>query len=550
MLKRLPIAALLACWAAFAAASAPQQVVTPQQFGGSGDFRELGGVGLHAGGTTLAGTNGTFTANDVGRTVFVFGAGSAGAQHALISKVIGVSADGAVATLQAAAQRAVEHATGGIGTDNAEALQSCWDASTARGLTCYMQGGRYLFAASALVLRTHVRAEGNTPEQTSLVCAPGLRECVHLDKGPVQFVDLENFDLAGTEGSAPPPGSNDEAQRAFILRAHGDVGGAGGGLWQSIVRNVQVSNFWGDEFALYGGTQDFSHPNQFLTFEDLELQTARGDAEQRPPSDSYRLRLAGQNAQIRFAGGQVHGTIGGQFGRGVFIEGAGVVQFEGVTCEWLDECLRVQAGGVISFRHGWVENVKRVAELGPGPVNGFFFEENYLANSCYDLGTHTGVCLNAPSASTQDVSFTGNVLASGAAPPDVVVRANAAVAISASYTDMNGTVRDMSAGHATASPGTTGRRGAKALSPWIAAGQSAEMKLVWTPEAFTTADLQADCVTVGDSAIAVTGIRAFTAQDASVVLENRDPRKTSRATVVCTAQQLSVEQVQGHNYAR
>ncbi len=551
MLTPITFTALVVCCAAFASASTPQQVVTPQQFGGSGDFRELAGVSVHAGDVTLAGPFGTFVAQDAGRTVFVFGVGSVGAQHALISKVVAVSADGAHVTLQHPAQQTAEHTTGGIGTDNAVALQSCWDTSAINGLTCYMQGGRYLFA-SALVLRTHVRAEGNTPEQTSLVCAPSQRECVLLDKGPVQFVDLENFDLTGTEGSTPPPDANAQAQRAFVLRAHGDTGGAGGGLWQSIFRHIEVANFWGDEFALYGGTQDFSHPNQFLTFEDLELQTGRGDVKVRPPADSYRMRLVGQNAQIRFNGGQIHGTIGGQFGRGVFAQGAGVIQFEGVTCEWLDECMRIEESGVISFLHGWVENVKRVIELGPGPVNGFFFDENYLANSCFDLQTHTGACLRAPFPNTQDISFTHNVLASGTAPPDAVVQANSAVAISGSYTDMNGTVRNMSAHQTTASKplDSTGWRGAKAVSPWIAPGHSIEVKLVWSPGPFTTAKLRTNCTSEGDSSIALIGIRAVTAQYAGVVLENRDTHKSTRATIVCSAQQVSAKQAQGHLDAR
>ena len=544
------------CGAASAQPSAPQLVVTPQQFGGAGDFRDLAGLRLLAGETTLTGTPGMFSAQDAGRTIFVFGAGSTGSQNALISKVVQVGADGSTARLQESSGRSVDHATGGIGTDNAAALQSCWDASSARGLTCYMQGGRYLYAQSSLTLRRHMRAEGSTPEQTSLVCAPSQRDCVLLDSGPVQFVGLENFELAGTEGALPPPARNDAAQHAFVLRAHGDAGGAGGGLWQSNFRHIQVSNFWGDELALYGGTQDLQHPNQFLSFEDLELQTARGDAEARPPADSYRLKLVGQNAQVHFTGGQIHGTLVGQFGQGVLIDGAGVIQFEGVTCEWLDRCLQVQKGATISFTHGWVENVKDVVELGPGPVNGVFFDQNYLANSCFDLKTHSGFCLHALSAATQDVSFSQNVIASGTAPPDAVLQASPGVTVASSYNDMNGTVangtaRPVSAGVVQDSSRTESPRWqqAKGVSPWIAAGQSTDMTVSWSPGPFATANLQASCVTDGSFGISVVGIRSLTRQDAHVLLQNRDLWKASRATILCTARQVRPDDTQGQNNA-
>ncbi len=89
-----------------------------------------------------------------------------------------------------------------------------------------------------------MRVEGNSPEQTTLVCSPAQRDCVLLEDGPVQFITLDGWDLAGTEAALPPPLTNEEAQRGFILRARG-TGPAGGGLWQSSFRHLQVSGFWG-----------------------------------------------------------------------------------------------------------------------------------------------------------------------------------------------------------------------------------------------------------------------------------------------------------------
>ena len=505
---------------------------TPQQFGAVADFHEVSGVRTIAGEAQVHAPAGTFLPGDVGKLLFLFGAGSVGAHQAIVSTVQSVAEEGRTAMLQHPAEASVEAAGGGLGTDNAQALQACWDASSTRGKPCSMAGGRYLFSATSLRVRRHMRVQGNAPEQTSLVCSPARRDCVVLDDGPVQFVTLDGWELAGTEGALAPPSTNDEAQRGFMLRARG-AGLAGGGLWQSSFRHLQVAGFWGDELALIGGSGDTQHPNQFLFFEDVELQAARGDGVQQPPRDSVRLRLQGQNAQIRFVGGQIHGTIAGQFGVGVVINGAGVVTFDGVTCEWLDRCLTVRTASTISFHRGWIENVKQVVETGPGPVRGVFLNQNYLANSCFDTRDRSGFCFGALNPQSQDLAFSQNQLAWGT-PPDQLLRAAPGVSIRASDNDTNGVVNDPSPAMKTVETGSEGRQG-RARSGWIAFGASGSMAVSWLPRPFPDGDITASCVTVGgEGELSVVGIDRLSASGLRVKVENRGNGGPQRALIECT----------------
>ncbi len=528
----------------------PPSVLSATSFGAVGDLRVVGHLSFKAGSRAVQAEAGTFSAADVGKLVLGL-TSKDGLPASVSSQIVAVAANGVSATLLDETSTSLDAQTGGVGTDNADAIQRCWDASATRGLVCWLPAGQFLFAGHPLTLRSHMSVEGGAPELTALVCAPSIRDCVGLDDGPVQFVSMSRLALNGTEGDLPPPKETRAAQRGFSLKARGS-GQAGGGLWQSTFAHVQVSGFWGDEFTLEGGTGEYMHPNQFLFFEDLELQAARGAPGIGPPPDSYRLRLLGQNAQIMFSGGQIHGAINSQLGNGVLIDGAGVVRFEGVTCEWVDSCLDIRSGTAIRFTDGWIENAKRVATLGPKGVRGFTFDHNYLANACYDRQTHGGWCLKLASAKEDaGVMFAHNTLAWGVAPPDGLIVAPPGAGVAAVDTLENGVNHDLRAGGAAgaragsagagrsvastaASGAAAGWRKAMALSDFIPAGGTATVALVWSPAPFPSSDFTASCVTVGAKAVVrVEGIVEQTAEHLQVQVRNTDTRSPQRATVHC-----------------
>lgn len=522
-----------------ASGSAPANVILATSFEAKGDLRIVQHLSFQAGSRAVQASVGTFGPGDVGKFVTGVALNGDRVPVSVASQIVAVAAGGAQATTLDEARATLKDVFGGVGTDNSEPMQRCWDASARRGLVCWVPAGRYLFASKPLVIRSHMSVEGAAPELSTLVCAPSIRDCVGLDEGPVQFVWMSRIALSGTEAHLPPPKDAQSAQRGFNLVAHGNGGGAGGGLWQSTFSHVEVSEFWGDEFTLRGGVGEYMHPNQFLFFEDLELQAARGSPGVGPPPDSYRLRLVGQNAQIAFSGGQIHGSIGSQLGNGVLIDGAGVVRFEGVTCEWLDACLDVANGTMVRFTDGWIENVKRVATLGAKGVRGFTLDHNYLANSCYDQGTHKGWCVKLEAAKADTgVSFARNYLAWGVAAPDALITAPPGAAVDAPGTVENGVLKNATDGNAARnrSPGENEQpwRKAKTTTPWIAHGSQAIVHLTWAPGPFPTDDFTASCVTFGgNSAMRVEGVVQQNAAGIDVIVRNLDPSEQQRTSVEC-----------------
>lgn len=531
--------ALAAASVALSVAAGAQSVapfaleVSPQTYGAKADFQSLQHLSMIQGSATIQASTPVFGAGDVGKTIFVIS--PALGTTSFVSVVTGIAANGTQALVRETAPRSFQDAAGGFGNDDSVAVQQCWDESSARGALCRMPAGDYLLAARPLVIRRHLDAEGAAPEATSLVCAPSLRDCVVLDDGPVQFVSLRRLEVRGSEGAEPPPAIAHDAQRGLVLIAHGQ-GNAGGGLWQSSFAHLQLSDFWGDELVLQGGTGEAQHPNQFLLFEDLELQAARGSEGVGPPADSVRLRMLGQNAQIRFTGGQIHGSIGSQLGRGVLIDGAGVVRFEGTTCEWVDRCLEIVSGTTIRFTDGWVENAKHFAVLGPGPLRGVTLDHNYLANSCFDLRTHTGACVEITGDDVAGVSFTHNVLAWGTAPPDRVVLAPKQALVEAGSTLENGVLRDRSVGMAVL-PGANGGstvRVARGSTGWLAPRQTVRVQMTWSTKPFSTDDFTPTCTLLGTTgALELLGIVRESRSSVEVAVRNSRSVEAERSSIRC-----------------
>ncbi len=517
--------------------------ISPEAWGAQGNYVDLQNLRMDADSNVVRSAVQVFSPGDVGRVVFIAGAGLTGFHQWLVATAQSVP-DGHTLILSVPAARAVRDARGGMGSDDTNALQNCWDAAGRERTRCEMEGKSYLFNSHSLIVRDRSVINGVGPKSTVLVCGPSVQDCVGLDSGPVQFTTLSNFQLSGVEGNLPAPGSDSFAQRGFRFVAHGPSTPPGGGFWQSQLVRVEVTNMWGTEFTLEGGEHEYMHPNQFLTFADLELQSPFGDGIETPPVDSFRFHAKGQNAQIEFIGGQIHGTLKGQFGNGVLLEGTNVLSFSGTTCEWLDKCLVLTSNATeTSFTDGWIENVRQVLDVG-GPGRGFYLERNHIANSCYDLRDHSGFCVRVSAPLGTYGTFTRNFLHWGGVPgPDAILVGSSYGQIDASNNLVGDAWTDYTLGQ-TRTPLAPGaapvvRRGTSSLNPGSAPaqpGKANSIVVTWQPSAFVDSQYTATCSVVSpDATFVIDRISSKTPSQVNVHLLTADDNSPPRGHVECLA---------------
>jgi hypothetical protein len=114
--------------------------VAHSAFGARGDVKSAGGAAMTAGSPTLTATSNPFASTDVGKTVWVPGAGTGG--RTLGGTITAFTNAGQV-TLSANAATTVTGKTIGFGTDDTAAIQAAIDtASAAGGGQVVCQGGR------------------------------------------------------------------------------------------------------------------------------------------------------------------------------------------------------------------------------------------------------------------------------------------------------------------------------------------------------------------------------------------------------------------------
>lgn len=114
--------------------------VAHSAFGAKGDVKSAGGGAMAAGSPTLTATSNPFVSSDVGKVIWVPGAGTSG--RALGGTITAFANAGQV-TLSVSAGTAVTGKTIGFGTDDTTAIQAAIDAASAAGggqVVC--QGGR------------------------------------------------------------------------------------------------------------------------------------------------------------------------------------------------------------------------------------------------------------------------------------------------------------------------------------------------------------------------------------------------------------------------
>jgi hypothetical protein len=237
-----------------------------------------------------------------------------------------------------------------------------------------------------------------------------------------------------------------------------------------------------------------------------------------------------------FNGGQIHGTGHGQFGNGILLDGAGTIQFNGTTCEWLDQCIAVRGGSNISFRNGWIENVKQVANALDTRVRGLYIDRNYIANSCYNLQDHSGFCFLMPPGDGSFGSFSQNILNWSSAKPDHVVPSpSRSIAVERNY--YRSSLQDLPAQHPSAncpSAALSSLRAGHLVLPSIASGRRQEVTIKWAPSPFSDANYDASCTIRNPSSrLSVVGIQDATASLIKVAIENNDKTRSESGSLSC-----------------
>lgn len=377
-------------------------VVTPQQFGGYGDaLGPQDGMGTTASSNVVTCPDGCFVSGDVGKQVWVKGAGPSGAAfNATIVTVtdfqhVVVSAN-ATATIGNLPQNGV------YGHDDVTAIQACWDYSAKNGVPCAMTPapiptggafsgflGGFLVGSGGLQISTGPTSSG--PNVTGGAMTNNVNlfcefngDCVSLAAGPIQGATLSNLSLQGDQ--TQPSG------RGFHFNAQAGPFGIGG-LWNSTLTNTLVQNFNLECMLSEGGNYLSGGllPNQIDTFNMFQC-----NAPQNQMHTANLIKMTGQHAQILFVNGQTNGPAiaSNQPNAMILIteqntghgDSATDIKFYGYTYEVGLIGLQLGNGAYsIHYDNSYVENVASPLIAGGNPlaggVYGMTYNGNHIANS-------------------------------------------------------------------------------------------------------------------------------------------------------------------------
>jgi hypothetical protein len=285
--------------------------VTPSSFGGRGDaFSPPNGCTTTASSTTVVCPDGPFVSTDVGKQMWVSGAGAAGAAF---NATITAYTSNTTVTVSAAATGAVTNGRAVYGHDDVTAVQACIKYSSVNAVQCVLkpapapvgQNGLvgFLFGSGGLTLtNNNYLEEGSGPSIVGNSQSNGTNlffeyngDAVSLASGPIQGANLVNLSI---ELDRTQPNS-----RGFHFNPRAGTFG-NGPFTNSNIINVNVDNpalecLWLDG----GGGPGYAYnlPNQYLTFNQF---FCNGPPQSHPAN---LIKMTGQAAQILFLNGQVNG---------------------------------------------------------------------------------------------------------------------------------------------------------------------------------------------------------------------------------------------------
>jgi hypothetical protein len=360
--------------------------VTPAKFGAYGDAKQIAnGCTTTTTSTTIVCPAAPFVPGDVGKQLWIQGAGAAGVSF---GSTIATYVSNTTVTVGATPSTNVTQNQAVFGHDDVTAIQACWNYSGVNAVQCFMPAptpnsfltpSGYLVGSAGLTIPSHANITGNSfGNGTTLFCRFN-GDCLSLQTGeslatgqPAQGVIIGNFDLAFDPSQ--PNG------RGIHLNAANGLYNFGG-MYNSTIFNIQVDNAAQECIWFDGGVNGTNLPNQYITLNQLNCN---GPNQMHTASE---IRLSGQNAQIVFLNGAINGVNPHSFYPNAMIRlevnsgnAPGDIKFFGYTCEVATQCLYAGPGTTnIHYDNGYMEQVD--SPLIADTSESLTFNGNHLANS-------------------------------------------------------------------------------------------------------------------------------------------------------------------------
>jgi hypothetical protein len=266
------------------------------------------------------------------------------------------------------------------GHDDTSALQSCLNYSGANEVPCFLDSPTgYLVGSAGLTIPTHMNSSGNSWANGTIIYCEYNGDCISLQAGPIQGVNLTNLTIYVDQSQ--PKG------RGIHLNATVGYGGAGG-LFNANITNVEVDFPNNECLWLDGGGgpgYTYNLPNQYITFNQFNCN---GPKQQH---NANMILMTGQNAQIMFLNGAVNGQFPISLEPNPLIaiepktsglnDAPDDVTFFGYTYEVGTQGLYISFGSNIHYDNSYVEQV--ASPLIVANTAAFTFDGNHVANAGY-----------------------------------------------------------------------------------------------------------------------------------------------------------------------
>jgi hypothetical protein len=394
--------------------------VTPQALGAHGDAKQIAnGCTTTTTSTTVVCPSAPFVTGDVGKELWVTGAGASGvAFGATISTVV----SNTTVTVASTPSTTVTQNQAVFGHDDVAAIQDCFNYSSLHGVQCvlgtatpnnFLIPAGYLVASSGLLIPTHANITGSSFVQGTTLFAEYNGDLLSLPTGtsslyagqPVQGVNIANLELYFDPSQ--PNGRGIHLNAAVGLYSFG-------GMYSSTFSNIQVENAAQECLWLDGGGGEgykYNLPNQYITFNQMNCN---GPNQQH---NAAEILATGQNAQILFLGGAINGVPTDSYYPNPLIsihektrgmnDAPVDIKFYGFTYETGTKGLYVSQASNIHYDNGYVENI--ASPLYATNTSGITYNGNHIANS----GTTTAV---AQYAGNVNGSFRDNYVSGSSFP--------------------------------------------------------------------------------------------------------------------------------------
>jgi tetratricopeptide (TPR) repeat protein len=388
--------------------------VTPASFNGYSDAKQIAnGCTATTTGTTIVCPSAPFVSGDVGKELWVTGAGASGvAFGSTISTVV----SNTTVTVAATPSTAVTQNQAVFGHDDAAALQACFNYSSLHGVQCilgtatpnlFLTPAGYLVASAGLTIPTHANIAGNSFYGATTIFAEYNGDLLSLPTGtsslavgqPVSGVNFANLELYFDPSQPNGRGIHLNAANGLYNE---------GGMYYSTFSNISVENAAQECIWFDGGVAGTNLPNQYITLNQFVCNFPN------QMHSTAAIRVTGQNAQVIFQNGAINGVPTHTFEPNPMISFLGNggnypadFKFFGYTCEVATSCLYAGPNTTnIHYDSGYMEQVD--SPLIADTTQGLTFNGNHMANS--GNVTAVGQFLGGTTASMRDTYVYGTTI--------------------------------------------------------------------------------------------------------------------------------------------